>query len=46
MEPKTTRSERKDIADLLALTASPGYVHAAGAICVRDKPRAGNKANA
>ncbi|WP_342620054.1 SEC-C metal-binding domain-containing protein [Rhodoferax sp. GW822-FHT02A01] len=36
MEPKATRSEPEVFADLKALTASPGYVHAVAAICVRD----------
>ena len=36
MWSKKTRSEDEVIADLLALTASPGYAHAIAAICVRD----------
>ncbi|WP_457329218.1 YecA family protein [Rhizobacter sp. P5_C2] len=36
MFSKTTRSEGDVVADLLALTGSPGYVHAIAAICVRD----------
>ncbi len=36
MLSKTTRSEAEVVADLLALTGSPGFVHAVAAICVRD----------
>jgi len=36
MFSKATRSEAEVVADLLALTGSPGYAHAVAAMCVRD----------
>ncbi|HEY0956126.1 MAG TPA: SEC-C metal-binding domain-containing protein [Roseateles sp.] len=36
MKRKAIRSEQEVVAELQALAASPGYVHAVAAICVRD----------